>query len=174
MAYTLDAMISAFQKAAAACRDSSPDGLRLHSTISAVGLEGEDEIECFYIAVNQNYIKTYTNTEGQQSFSLENEGKIELARLLEKRESLRRETMFLQHAQEQAKISLRTFYVAVFALIGSAMYLVVAILVAVGTLCYPVRVELLNPAPVNLWEHRQCEIPHEKQHGDCPQQSDKH
>ena len=169
-------MISILQKSAEVCRVFSRDGSSLFPCISAIHFESDNEIECFNFAVQQKFITTYTGHTGEQSFSLEKEGKIELSRLLEKRDAIQREEKLLQYAQEQAKNSSWAFYISLFALIGSGIYLAVAIAVAVGTFYYPVRVVVLNPiiTPVNVREHEQCPIPDEAQKGNPCQRNKQH
>ena len=118
-------MIAVLQKAEEVYLNHPKDGALQCPKISDIPFDGENEIRYFYIAVQKNYIQTYdTNSLDSRpnTFSFQTEGRLELDRLLEKREAVRREEMFLQYAKAQLQNSWYSLWVAGGMLLGSLFY----------------------------------------------------
>ena len=166
MPYTDDAMISVLQKIDIAFQTRKPSDLSVN-----VQFDDINEQICYVMAIQLNYVMG--TSAGLGVFYPA--GRIELNRLLEKREALLREKRLLQYAQEQAENSRRSYWVSFFALVGSGIYLIVAAFVAIWTVYYPVRVDVITPItiPVNIREHEQCPIP-DKEQERTPDQNHEH
>jgi hypothetical protein len=175
MAYTDDAKISVLQKAEKTYRKHRLEYPDSYPKIKDIPFEGDDEIDSFNIAMEDNHIYPFENGE----FMFDNTSRYELYRLLEKKEALRREEMSLRYAQQQANNSLLSFRVALFALLVAFMTLVSSIIyfyVTARALLYPIRPDIHNiiTVPNHFPVHKQYDIPHKHQKRNCHQNNNEH
>jgi hypothetical protein len=141
MAYTEEAMIAVLQKAAEVFRNFSPDGILLHPPISTIPFDGDDEIECFNIAIQKEYIQTFTGNAGR-SFSFQHTGSLELNRLLGTQAEKTRKIQRHQREKLKIRLDVSALCVSFLAILFSATALGISALNRYWPLLaeYPVRI----------------------------------